>query len=180
MARKRRDNSAGIFQITCHSVWTSELFRDDVDRVNFLLELAAVVVKFGWTCICYCLMTTHFHVILEVGEDTLAAGMQQLNTRHACRFNARHRLRGHVFANRYDARRIADDAYLLTAFAYNANNPVEAGVCESPADWPWSSYRSTVGLGEECSFVDAGRVLRCFGGDRETAIARLRVFVEKP
>jgi putative transposase len=177
--RAPRDTAAGIVHVTCHSVWTSHLFHDDVDRLDLLRELAQVVRRAAWTCISYCLMTNHVHVILEVGDGTLADGMQHLCTRYACRFNSRHGLRGHVFGRRYGTRRIASDAHLVAAFAYVARNPVEAGLCESPADWEWSSYRATIGLAEPASFVDDNRVLRYFGGTREQAIARLRKYVEE-
>ncbi len=179
MPREHRDTAAGLFHITCHSVWTAELFRDDLDRLDFLRELAVTCADFAWTCLAYCLMTTHFHLILEVGDETLAAGMQQLNTRFACRFNRRHRLRGHVFGDRYDSRRLATDAHLVAAFAYDARNPVEAGACDSPEDWQWSSYAAIVGLAEAASFLDPGRILRFFGGSRDTAIVRLRAYVEE-
>jgi hypothetical protein len=178
MARAPRDVAAGLFHVTCHSVWTSELFRDDLDRVEFLRELAAVVRRFTWTCVGYCLMGTHVHLILEVGSGTLADGMQELNTRYACRFNRRHGLRGHVFGGRYGSNRIHDDAQLFATFKYDMKNPEKAGLCESAADWPWSSYRGTIGIGELASFVDPAPVLRLFGGSRETACARLREYVE--
>jgi putative transposase len=177
--RERRDTAAGLVHITCHSVWTSVLFHDDVDRLDFLRESARVVRGAAWMCISYCLMNNHAHFILEVGENTLADGMQELCTRYACRFNSRHGLRGHVFGRRYGSRRINSDAHLLAAYAYIARNPAEAGLCDSPADGEWSSYRATIGLAEPASFVDDGRVLRYFGGTREQAVARLRTYVEK-
>jgi putative transposase len=179
MPRAPRDTAAGVLHITLHSVWTSHLFRDDVDRMDFLRELAQVMRAAAWTCICFCLMTNHAHFILEVGDGTLPDGMHELCTHYACRFNSRHGLRGHVFGRRYGARRIASDAHLAAAFAYVARNPVEAGLCQSPADWEWGSYRATVGLAEQSSIVDDSRVLRFFGGTREQALARLRDYVEE-
>jgi putative transposase len=176
--RAPRDTAAGLFHVTCHSVWAGTLFEDDLDRMELLLELASTVARFAWTCLSYCLMTNHLHLILDVGDGTLSEGMQLLNTRYACRFNQRHGLRGHVFAGRYGGKRIHDDAQLVATFAYDANNPVEAGACESPTEWEWSSYRGTVGLGELASFVDPARVLRYFGGNRDTAVRRLRAYVE--
>jgi REP-associated tyrosine transposase len=178
VARRRRDTSAGVFHVTGHSVWTADLFRDDLDRLAMLGELASAVAAASWTCLVFCLMTTHYHLILDVDSGTLPAGMRQLNTRYACRFNARHRLRGHVFGSRYGSSRLETDAHLLAAFAYVARNPVEANLCSSPLDWHWSSYAGTVGLGEPQTFVDGGRLIRMFGGTREVAIARLRAFVE--
>ena len=147
--------------------------------LKFLRELAVAARNHTWSCLSYCLMSTHVHLILEVADESLPAGMQQLNTRYACGYNQRHRLRGHVFAGRYDAKRIRDDAQLAATYSYDANNPVKAGLCESAADWPWSTYSGTVELGELASFVDADQILRLFGGNREGAIACLRAYVEQ-
>ena len=75
---------------------------------------------------------------------------------------------------------IADDAHLLNAFRYVALNPVEAGECKRPQDSRWSSYATTVALRHDYSFVDASRILGCFGRPRRVAIERLRGFVETP
>jgi hypothetical protein len=178
MARAPRDTAAGLFHVTIHSVWTGELFHDDVDRIEFLRELAATVNDYLIECVFYCLMGTHAHFIFGVGDGALPAAMQQLNTRYACRFNQRHDLRGHVFSGRYGATRIHDDAQLEVTFAYDANNPPKAGMCESAAGWLWSSYRGTVGLCEQASFVDDSRILQLFGERREIAIPRIRAYVE--
>jgi hypothetical protein len=64
-------------------------------------------------------------------------------------------------------------------FRYVARNPVEAGLCADPADWPWSSYAATIGKADPVPFVDPTRIINCFGDTRETAIATLRDYVER-
>jgi len=128
----------------------------------------------------YCLMNTHYHLMLEVDDETLPVGMHALNFRYAMTFNGRHRMKGHVFGAGYDANRIGDEAHLLTVFKYIACNPVMAHLCGRPIEWPWSSYAGSVGCGERSSFVDPSAVIECFGGVDELALARLRRFVEEP
>jgi REP element-mobilizing transposase RayT len=134
---------------------------------------------FEWTCVAFCLMRTHYHLMLEVGEGALPRGMQSLNYRYAVNFNQRHAMRGHVQFERYGSVRIEDESHLLRVFRYVARNPVKAQLCASPADWPWSSYASAVGLAEPHSFVDPNRVLRCYDAIDELAAAQLRTFVEE-
>lgn len=177
---RKRDGGAGIFHVPCHSVWDGVLFRDDIDRANYIDELARTTERIGWTCISVCLLTTHAHLILEVDDGMLAEGMQQLNFRHAARFNSRHRRRGRVFGAPYTQRRVVDESYLLTVFRYVALNPVEAGVSSHPEDWPWSSYRAAIGVSDDFGFVNPARVLACLSSVREVAVRRLREFVEKP
>ena len=181
MARRPRDIEPGIFHVFTHSVWAADaLYRDDADRSRFLRELARTTRKFGWTCIAFCLMGTHYHLILDVERGVLPAGMHALNFRYAAGFNARHKMKGHVHGTRYNSFRISSAASLLHRFKYVARNPVEAGLCKSPADWPWSSYRGTVGLSNPHSFVDARTILACLGGPHGVAIDRLRRYVEDP
>jgi len=179
MPRRLRDKTAGTFHVYAHSVWAaSALFRDDVDRNAFLRELARATAKVEWTCIGFCLMTTHYHLILDVQDGSLPLGMHALNFRYACQFNARHGMRGHAFGARYDSVRIDSDEHLLTAYKYTVMNPVRAGICDRPESWPWSSYAGTIGAAEPHSFVEDSRILECFDGPRELAVARLRSFVE--
>jgi putative transposase len=179
MPRAERDVEPGIFHVSSHSVWSSVLFRDDVDRVNFLIDLARIAAKYQWTCIAFCLMTTHYHLLIETPDTSLATGMQKLNFRHAIRFNTRHKLRGHVVDGRYWSQRIKSESHLLAAFRYIGRNATEAGLCGSPADWPWCSYRALVEPAELFTFVDVSRVIGCWGpGD--TTLEQLRRFVESP
>jgi putative transposase len=179
MPRPPRDTRAGLFHVFTHCVWAAPAhFRDDIDRTSFLRELVRAIRTFEWTCVGFCLMRTHYHLVLEVGDGALPRGMQSLNFRYAINFNQRYAMRGHVQFERYGAVRIEDEAHLRTAYRYVARNPVEARLCATPADWPWSSYGAAVGLAETHTFVDPSRVLRCFGEIDELAAAQLRDFVE--
>ena len=118
---------AGTFHVYSHSVWAAELFRDDRDRMVFLRELARAGNKASWVCLGFCLMGSHYHLLLDVHDDALPVGMHSLNFRHAVGFNIRHRMKGHVLGARYDAVRIRDDEHLLTVIRYVERNPVRVG-----------------------------------------------------
>ena len=74
---------------------------------------------------------------------------------------------------RYGAKRIRTDASLAARFRYVVRNPVRAGLCASPQDWPWSSYAGTIGLREQFSFVDDGLIKALYA-----SLAELREAVE--
>jgi len=179
MAHQRRDVSAGTFHVWTHCVWAADAYyRDDLDRLEFLRRLARVTSETEWRCMGYCLMRTHYHLILEVADGVLPAAMQALNHGYACNFNRRHGLRGHVQSRRYGSRRIRDGEGLLHAYAYAMNNPVEAGLCSPASSWRWSSLRGTLRLTEQSSFVDDGPILGCFRRELDPRAA-LRRAVEK-
>jgi putative transposase len=177
MARQLRDKAAGLFHVYTHSVWAAELFRNDRDFAVFLRELARAVDKAAWTCVGFCLMRTHYHLVLDVDDDALPLGMHALNFRYAVEFNRRHGSKGHVLGARYDSVRIEDERHLLSAYRYMARNPVEAGSCEAAEDWRWSSFAAAVGVADPIEFVDPDIVVGCFNGPREIATAGLRAFV---
>src|SRR5947209_11387685 len=147
MGRPLRDTAAGIFHVFTHCVWAAEAhFRDDVDRTVFVRELARVTRSFEWKCIGYCLMSSHYHLLLQVENNVLPRAMQSLNWRYAMSYNARHAMKGHTQFNRYGASRIADDVDLVGRYRYVMRNPVKAGLCKEPREWQWSTYAATIGL----------------------------------
>lgn len=178
MPRPPRDTAAGIFHVYTHCVWGfPELYRDDIDRLEFLRGLASVTRRAGWTCMSFCLMRSHYHLIVEVGDGVLPPAMHSLNLPYARAFNRRHGLRGHLQFDRYGSRRIVDTDDLLDTYAYVANNPVEAGLCERAEDWQWSSHAGTIGLAVRHESVDASLVLGCFDWPAEDPHAALRRYV---
>ena len=181
MPPKRRDTSAGLFHVYTHCVWAAPaLYRDDVDRLEFLRRLAQVTRIADWNCIAYCLMKTHYHLIVRVGDAVLPRAMHRLNLAYALHHNRRHDLRGHCHFERYGSRRLHDEAELAIAFAYLSNNPVKAGLCSAPAAWPWSSYGGTVGATglSLSSFVNPAELVRAFDGRGVDPRVALRAFVE--
>ena len=79
------------------------MFKDDEDRHGFVRALGEACEKTGWQVHAYCLMTNHFHLVLETPQANLVAGMKWLLGTYSNRYNRRHRRFGHVFAGRYKA-----------------------------------------------------------------------------
>jgi putative transposase len=138
------------------------LFRESADRLRFLDELRDVIRKYDWRCSAYCLMGSHFHLILYTVKPTLSAGMGRLCAAYAQWFNWRYDRFGHLFAARFMSQHMTEDAHLLEAHRYIALNPVRAGRCTDPADWRWGSYRGIAGLEEPIGFLDVDSVHNLF------------------
>lgn len=151
----------------------------------FMAFLAQSVFRSRWTCLGYCLMTNHFHVVLSLSAANLSKGMHRLNGTYARRFNERHGYHGHLFDARFSSTIIKSEEHYLDAIRYVALNPVAAGLCADPADWPWGSFRATAGL-EPCPrFLAAARVRRQFGRGQQgaelyAAFVRARVSLLTP
>ena len=154
------------------------MFNDDIDRTDFCNRLARCVREVDWTLRAFCVMTTHYHLLLEVEENRLQAGMQWLNGTYAQRFNRRHGRWGHLAGQRFWHTPIVSERQLYRCVRYIALNPVEAGACERPQDWLWSSYAGLAGYRRGFPFVDDSSIRALFGhGPNRTEL--LRAFVEE-
>jgi putative transposase len=154
------------------------IFVERSDRERFLVMLGDVAVMCGWRCHAYCLMSTHYHLLLETPEGNLSAGMERLNGRYARWFNRRHCYEGHVFQDRFHAVLVESDWHLLELSRYITLNPVRAGLCSHAAQWPWSSYSAVVGLTAAPSFLAIDKVLAYFGSTPDRAREAFRRFVD--
>ncbi len=110
-------------------------------------------------------MGNHVHLVIETPEANLSAGMQRLHSGYAMALNGRHARSGHVFQGRFGSKLIKDDQQFAATFQYVADNPVKAGLCQLPEEWPWSSYRATVGLPVP-DWLDRSGLLRRLGSAR--------------
>lgn len=165
--------------MTLRSAGPVAMFVTDDDRYDFCSRVNRTVEKYGWVCRAFCLMTTHYHLLLDVEENSLQPGMHRINGQYAQEFNKRHGRSGHLRGDRYRAEAVETDGHMLRAFRYIARNPVRAGLCKSPADWGWSNYRGSIGVDAGFSFVTDAPIHAYFGADREEAIRHLRAFVEE-
>ena len=134
----RADLPNGIYHVVNRGIDDAPIYVDDTDRKTFLTLLGRVVADHDWTCHAFCLMTTHYHLIVETDQPNLSQGMRRLNGGYAQTFNARHNRRGHLFGSRYSVYVIDRENHFVKSCAYVLEIPVRAGPCEQPSDWPWS------------------------------------------
>ena len=106
----------------------------------FLVLRDRVVRRYGWGLHAHCLMTNHFHLLVETPEPNLSEGMHRLNGGYAHYFNDRYELDGHLFDRRFGSRLVETDEDFAGALSYIAFNPVKAGLCDHPWEWRWSSF----------------------------------------
>jgi REP-associated tyrosine transposase len=168
----------GIYHVTMQATSDWPFFYDADDYIRFLRILEYVIERTGWKLHAYCLMTTHYHLVLTTPEPNLARGMHVLNGLYATTFNDRHGRKGHLKAARYGSKLIETEEYALEVSRYVPLNPVRAGITTVPERWPWSSYAATLGLRRRPSFLDDEWLLRLFSDDPPTAIAAYWAHVE--
>jgi putative transposase len=131
-----------IHHVYARGVAKQEIFRDDADHLKYLELLADTIEWLEWRCLAYCLMRNHLHLLVETPLPNLGVGIQDVHGRYGRYFNDRHDRVGHLFQGRYGAILIETDEQFQKTVAYIGLNPVEAGLCVTPADWRWSSSQA--------------------------------------
>ena len=140
MPRRLRDFVPGEpIHLTARGVDELRIFLSDFDRLAFLALLRRVTERVRWHLAVWCLMDTHYHLIVfPADEARVPRAMQALNSVYAREFNHRHGRRGHVFGERYSHTGIASASHLRAACDYVLDNPVRAGLVRNALDWAWS------------------------------------------
>jgi REP element-mobilizing transposase RayT len=166
-----------LYHVTARGDRREDIFEDDQDRQTFLSTLEQVISQFNWICHAWCLMDNHYHLLIQTPDGNLSKGMRQLNGVYTQASNRRHRRVGHLFQGRFKAILVDSDAYLLELSRYVVLNPVRAGMVKKPADWPWSSYRASVGLEPAAPWLAVDGLLAQFAKRRTLAQQRYAQFV---
>jgi putative transposase len=169
MARPLRIEIPGaIYHVTARGDRREPIYETDADRQYWLRLLGEVCQRFNWHCHAYCLMDNHYHIVIETIDGNLSAGMRQLNGVYTQWHNRTQGKVGHVFQGRFKAIIVQRESYLLELARYVVLNPVRAGVCAQPQDWPWSSYAAMLGAAHP-PWLNTAWLLAQFGSSSEQA-----------
>lgn len=131
----------GAFHVYARGVEGRAIFVDDDDRSFFVAQLGDCTRRFGWDVHAFCLMTTHHHLVVRTANATLSHALHRLHFLHAMHFNRRHGRVGHLFADRFAARKLETEESLVFACRYVVLNPVRAGLVDDAEDWPWGGWK---------------------------------------
>lgn len=143
------------------------VFFTDEDYRSYIENLRNAFRAYGVRVLAWCLMPNHVHLIVVPSDEWgLSVAMRYCNRVHAVAVNERHGWRGCLWQSRFHSF-FMSDRHLMAALAYVELNPVRAGLCASPEDYPWSSAKASlagtvdplVGIqGARAADVGAGRL----------------------
>jgi putative transposase len=114
MSRPLRLEFAGaLYHITSRGNGRNLSYLQDDDFELFLQIFANVCERYNWVVHAYCLMSNHYHLLVETPYANLSQGMRQLYVVFTQSTNRKHHRVGHLFQGRYKAILVDKDAYLL-------------------------------------------------------------------
>ena len=140
MSRSYRIDIAGYYHIVNRGVEQRDIFLDTKDYEKFCTILNTTSLKFYVTVHCYCLMTNHYHLLIETKNAKLSSFMKIINHQYAIYFNKKYKRVGHLWQGRFKSWYVTDERYLYTLIKYIENNPLKANMVEKLGDYNYSSY----------------------------------------
>jgi REP element-mobilizing transposase RayT len=177
MARPLRIEYPGAFyHVTSRGNEQKDVFKSRKDKEKFLDYLSSATVRYGAVIHVFCLMSNHYHLLLETPEGNLSQIMRHINGAYTTYFNVKRKRSGHLFQGRYKAILVEADEYAAELSRYIHLNPVKAGMVTAPEEYEWSSYRHYIGLTEAPAWLKTSFILGWFSG--EDAKKKYRQFVD--
>ena len=177
MARPLRIQYPGaVYHVTNRGNERMPIFKNDVDRSQFLKILTQSISTYDIRMHSYVLMSNHYHLLAETPLGNLGEFMRHFNITYTSYFNRTHKRSGHLFQGRYKSFLVEKDAYLSAVSRYIHLNPVKIGGIrmQPPKEqlhylwsYEWSSLPGYLSAKFSNDFMEYKFVLDEFGGDNE-------------
>ena len=178
MTRPLRIQYSGAFyHITSRGNERRDVFRSKADRERFLFYLAIATERYHARIHVYCLMSNHYHLLLETPEGNLSQIMRHINGAYTTYFNTKRKRAGHLFQGRYKAILVEADEYATHLSRYIHLNPIRAGMVSVPEDYTWSSYHYYIKRKKSPDWLVLDFVLGLFDSNKKIARKIYREFV---
>jgi REP element-mobilizing transposase RayT len=140
MPRKQRNEESGAWHhVMNRGLARRTLFESDHDTRKFLSLLARTVRSGRLELHAYCILTTHFHLLVRSPRGELSAVMQWAMNQYVRWFNRGRRRDGPLMRSRFLSKRADSVAYRRHLVRYIDFNAVEAGLVQIPAAYPHGS-----------------------------------------
>ena len=178
MARPLRITYPGAFyHVTSRGNERKAVFKSKRDREKFLEYLESATQRYDARIHTYCLMDTHYHLLLETPSGNLSQIMRHINGAYTTYFNVKRDRSGHLFQGRYKAILVDIDEYAKELSRYIHLNPVRAQMVETPEDYDWSSYKFYIGKQKSAKWLCRDFILGYFGREVSSAEKMYQDFV---
>ena len=140
MARQNRINEPGYYHIINRGVERRDIFLEPEDYNFFLDLLLEIKKKFNIVIHAYCLMTNHYHVLLETKEINISDALKYLNMTYSKYFNRKYKRVGHLWQGRFKSYYLYDDTHFWIVSKYIERNPIKANMVNDVSQYKQQSF----------------------------------------
>ena len=180
MARPLRISYPGaLYHVTARGNEKKDIYKNDRDRKKFLEYLKSATERYGARIHVYCLMSNHYHLLLETPDGNLSEIMRHINGAYTTYYNIKRGRSGHLLQGRYRALLVEADEYAEELSRYIHLNPVKAGIIEKPEAYNWSSCQDYYGTRPSPDWLQQDFLLSYFGKKQTIARQRYREFCKR-
>ena len=160
MARRPRGDEPGSWHhVVNRAIAKRPYFEARSDKRYFLARLAAEVRAGCLEVHAFCLMTTHFHLLVRSPKGELSSAMRRVQNAYTRHFNRRRGRDGPLIRSRFHSKRVGSSRYRHAVVRYIDANAVTAGLVTSAAEHEFGSARAFV-LGRRPPWLSAEWVER--------------------
>jgi len=140
MARRPRNDAPDTWHhVMNRGLARRTMFESERDARMFLARVAAEVRRGRIEVHAYCLLPTHFHLLVRSVTGQLSRAMRNIQNGYSRWFNRSRRRDGPLVKSRFLSRDIDSLRYRRQVVTYIHDNPVDAGLAADPTHHPWSS-----------------------------------------
>lgn len=134
MGRKYRNDGVGVWHhVMNRGIARRTVFETRADVRFFLSRIAHAVRREELELHVFCVMSTHFHLLVRSPHGLLATAMCRIQNDYVRYFNRGRRRDGPLFRGRFTSKPVESLTYRELLVQYIDNNPVSAGLAPVPA-----------------------------------------------
>ncbi|MEZ4484691.1 MAG: transposase [Syntrophotaleaceae bacterium] len=145
------------------------VFADRDDYETFIALLQETSTMFDLRVSAFCLMSNHYHLLVQTPSGSLSRAMRHINGVYTQRFNRRRNIDGQLFRGRYKSVLVQEDRHLLELLRYIHRNPVTAHMCKAVDDYLWTSHQGYVSSVKKWDWLHKGALLDRFSKELNEA-----------
>lgn len=139
MPRRPRIESIGFHHLINRGVARGNIFLKSEDYEKFLEILEDTKLRYDFDIHSFCLMSNHYHLLVETKNENLSLIARQINSKYAQYFNREYKRVGPLWQGRFKNYFVYDDSYLHILLRYIERNPIKANMVQNIGEYEWSA-----------------------------------------
>ncbi len=156
-----------------------DVFTGKKDYNAFINLLKELVEDYNVKIAAYCLLSNHYHLLVQTPTANISRAMRHLNGVYTQRFNKINHCDGQLFRGRFKSILVDADSYLIELLRYIHRNPLESGMVDNINKYTWSSHKAYLSGSKKWDWLHKKYILSLFSRNGGESIRRYKQFVSK-
>ncbi len=158
-----------------HGRRSESIFSDKQDYSMFIDLLLEIKEMWNVNIAAYCLMSNHYHILLQTPDANISRCMRHVNSVYTQRYNRKYGYDGPLFRGRYKTILVCNDGHLLQLVRYIHKNPVKSGMVEDLKAYEWSSYKGYLSYSKKWEWLYKDYILSMIASEKKK---RMKSFIK--